>query len=93
MWAANSGDKSPAVQNSSRWPGRTELRASVWTARALAPLCAPRGNEVTAWDGGHFHFGIRVECTWQPRARPENELPNKVTFAIERKNVSCFDPV
>jgi len=33
--------------------------APAFGLRVLEHRFVPRGNEVTTWDGGHFHFGIR----------------------------------
>ena len=53
----------PQSRHTMRWPGRTEHRASVWTARALAPLCTARqrGHSLGLrpfpfWNSGLEHF-------------------------------------
>ena len=60
MWAGNSGDKSHAVQTLR--VGRAAPNfAPAFGLRVLEHRFGPPGHEVTAWDGGHFHFGVRVE--------------------------------
>ena len=60
MWAGNSGDKSHAVQTLR--VGRAAPNfAPAFGLRVLEHRFGPPGHEVTAWDGGHFHFGIRVK--------------------------------
>jgi len=59
MWTGNSGDKSHAVQ--ALRVGRAAPNfAPAFGLRVLEHRFVPRRNEVTSWDYGHFHFGIRV---------------------------------
>jgi len=58
MGAGNSGDKSHAVQTLR--VGRAAPNfAPAFGLRVLEHRFVPHGSEVTSWNDGHFHFGIR----------------------------------
>ena len=59
MWAGNGGDKSHAVQ-ALRFGRVAPNFAPASGLRVLEHRFVPHGNEVSSWNDGHFHLGIRV---------------------------------
>jgi len=58
--AGNSGDKSPAIQTLCVGRAAPNI-APASGLRVLEHRFVRHSHEVTAWDGGHFHFGVRVK--------------------------------